>query len=78
MHKVKEMPVPVVDLPKSYFALGPTKQQRQQAYAKYLLQTISEHELKVIRILSLAARASYRWKPLSGRNLRKTWHSLIQ
>jgi len=39
----------VVDFPRSYLALGNSLFERQQAYSRYLLDTIPEYELKLIR-----------------------------
>ena len=39
----------VVDLHPSYLSLGEREQQRQKAYKEYVLGTIPEHEIKLIR-----------------------------
>jgi len=39
----------VVDLHPSYFALGKNEQERQKAYAEYVLGTVPEYEIKLIR-----------------------------
>jgi putative transposase len=39
----------VVDLSSSYLSLGARKQQREEAYAEYVLGTIPEDEIKLIR-----------------------------
>jgi putative transposase len=40
---------PVVDFDSSYLAMGRNKSQRQSAYAEYVLGTVPEDELKLIR-----------------------------
>ena len=40
---------PVVDLPISYLSMGENAGERQQAYSKYLTETIPDYELKLIR-----------------------------
>jgi putative transposase len=39
----------VVDYDSAYLALGKNKRQRQSAYAEYVLGTVPDHELKLIR-----------------------------
>ena len=39
----------VVDLPRFYLSLGDTEGERQKAYEDYVLETIPEHEIKLIR-----------------------------
>ncbi len=47
--KVKGTNDPVVDFPLSYLALGTSVSDRQKAYSEYVLGTVSDYELKMIR-----------------------------
>ena len=39
----------VVDLPRDYLSLGDTVKQRQEAYQEYVLGTVPDYEIKLIR-----------------------------
>jgi putative transposase len=41
---------PVVDLHASYFSMGNSADERQKAYAEYVLETVPEYEIKLIRV----------------------------
>ena len=47
--KTTDRPDPAVDYPSSYLSLGRNKNERQKEYARYVMSTVPEHEINLIR-----------------------------